>query len=194
MPVCKNKIASDPNEKLCGMEIKWKYAWGAPKPEGEKNKPLNLDGSPHWDTCKANPHAPPIQSVDHRKTPEPEMPPEDASFKGTTKTIPKDVKIDSKKEFYGTVKKPDEFQPADVALEYDRNFRVIQFTVSKSRKCSQVTIPNLPDFENREFFLSQSIAVDNPSIDIINKIRQVYAEIDVRIREQIDLTIMELNK
>lgn len=172
MPVCKNKIASDPNEKLCGMEIQWKYTWGAPKPEGEKNKPLNLDGSPHWDTCKANPHAVNVvvNMVDERKE--------------------KEVLV----EPAPPAKQDIEFQTADVTMEFDRNFRVIQFTVSKSRKCSQVTIPKLPDYESREFFMSQTIAVDNPSIDIINKARQVFAEIDARINEQVDLAIMELSK
>jgi len=41
-----------PNCKYCGQPITWKYGY-MKTPPGEKNYPLNPDGSAHNESCKA---------------------------------------------------------------------------------------------------------------------------------------------
>ncbi len=170
MSPCKNPIPN--SDKLCGMEIKW------PEPYAPGNKPLNPDGSLHWGSCKANPNAPNI------------IPPTgEQRIPVTIKKVEPEPKVFP---IVPPAEKDIEFQTADVTLEYDRNFRTVQFTVSKAKKFGQVTIPNLPDYESRDFFISETVAVDNPSVDIKDKVRQVFAEIDARIYEQLRKVVEEI--
>jgi len=84
------------------------------------------------------------------------------------------------------VKNSVEFTTAEVDFNFNRNFRTVELNISKSRKVTNETIVQLPQYENIDYFVSMKIAVDNPSVDINEKIKRTFFELDRRISEQIE--------
>jgi len=192
MPKCKSNIP-DSNEE-CGLEIKWKYPY-MQVPAGEKNRPLNLDGSPHWGTCRANPDSHPPMDMSRPDTPIEKF--ESAQKWQDTpkvnlmeKAREEGISYEEAKRIY-QISEP-EFETANARLDYERTFKLIEITISKTRKVNEKTIPHLPQYENVSYLIAPKFQCELGA-DIGRIAREKFAEISLAIAKEIEQDIIRFS-
>ncbi len=79
-----------------------------------------------------------------------------------------------------------EFETAESTLIHDRSFRITQIIVSKEKKLTNETFKELGQYENRTYFISLTITIDNPSSDLNRRVREAYHQIDTMIELEIE--------
>lgn len=96
-------------------------------------------------------------------------------------------------EKHGKLVQP-ELETASDRLEFERGFRTLQMIISKSRKITNETLPELGQYENLEYYNSQTVAIDNPNANIIQKARETFALINTIFDKEIEQDRLKLIK
>lgn len=77
------------------------------------------------------------------------------------------------------------FEPADQTLKHDFSFRSLEVTIGKTRKVSNATMPEIPQFENMEFSVYQKFQVDYTT-DIPRLMTETWAKMSLQIAREIE--------
>lgn len=80
--------------------------------------------------------------------------------------------------------KQDTFETAESALRFERTFKIVEVTISKSRKCNEKTIPQLLGFQSIDYFISLKAEVEI-NTDVQHLIEKKFAEITQAIDQEI---------
>jgi hypothetical protein len=193
---CKNEIDGG----VCGMVIKWRYEYGQ-VPAGQKNVALNPDGTNHWSNCKKNQYhkeyIPKVEEHANQSIPEQSKPDQVAAQVSQTKseravpvTSSKHPSPGSGTDLEGELKV--EFETADSRLQFDRTFKLIEITLSKTRKANEKTIAQLPPFENLSYFVAGKIECELGA-DMRKICREKFAEISLIIEDEIQMDRLRLS-
>lgn len=89
--------------------------------------------------------------------------------------------------------KPTTFETADTVLKFERTFKVLEVTISKSRKCNEKTIPELIGFQSIDYFISMKAEVEI-NTDFQRLIREKFALMTQAIDQEIAADILRLSE
>lgn len=85
-----------------------------------------------------------------------------------------------------------EFKPADSLYKFERTYKVIEVTLSKACRVNKKTIPQLGDFEHKDYFANMKIQVE-----INNEFHQLarmkFAEMQAAIDKEITMDRLRLS-
>lgn len=78
-----------------------------------------------------------------------------------------------------------DFQTADQSYQFDRTFKLVEITLSKTRKLSNETIRGMPQYENFSPFIAVKLEVEMGA-DFQRIVREQFAAIEVALTKQIE--------
>lgn len=79
----------------------------------------------------------------------------------------------------------EEFETADARMIFDRTHKVVEISLSKTRKCHNKTITQLPDFESIEYWINAKIECEL-GMDFQKIVREKFADITIAITKEME--------
>lgn len=79
----------------------------------------------------------------------------------------------------------EEFETADARMDFDRTYKLVELSISKTRKVNEKTIPQIHQYESLDYFINAKIECEiNANFQKI--VREKFADIQVAIDKEIE--------